>query len=126
MASGPAGGVAYRELVDVDLDEDGVGEAGGQLLEGRLDEAAGPAPGGREVDHHLPSKERKRRNKTLASSDPSRGTQGRGQGNRSRKGRGADQLAAALVGRPLLVVGGLGVRGHHGAVRVVGGRRGRH
>jgi hypothetical protein len=40
--------MAYRELVDVDLDEDGVGDAGGQLLEGRLHEAAGPAPGRRE------------------------------------------------------------------------------
>jgi hypothetical protein len=54
------------------------------------------------------------------------GTEGRGKATRAEKGRGADQLAAALVGRPLLVVGGLGVRGHHGAVRVVGGRRGRH
>ena len=118
-----AGGVAYRELVDVDLDEDGVGETGGQFLEGRLDEAAGPAPGRREVDHHLPSKKRQT-TKPSSSSDP--GHRRPGQGNQSRKGRGADQLAAALVGRPLLVVGGLGVGGHHSAVRVVGGRRGRH
>jgi hypothetical protein len=119
-----AGGVAYRELVDVNLDEDGIGEAGGQLLEGRLDEAAGPAPGRREVDHHLPSKERKG-TRPSRSSDPGHGRPG-GKATRAEKGRGADQLAAALVGRPLLVVGGLGVRGHHGAVRVVGGRRGRH
>lgn len=50
---------AYRELVDVDLDELDVGERGGHLLQGRLDEAAGPAPRRREVDHCLQRKQDK-------------------------------------------------------------------
>lgn len=77
--------MAYRELVDIDLDEDGVGEAGGQFLEGWLDEAAGPAPGRREVDHHLPSKERKR---TKTRVPQIQGTQGRGKAIRDEKVRG--------------------------------------
>lgn len=41
------------ELIDVDLEEDGVGELGGHRLERRLDRPARPAPWRREVDHHL-------------------------------------------------------------------------
>jgi len=66
-----------------------------------------------------------------ARSDPEHPT--RGVGGLTRRSEGeeeqgpADQLAAALGGLPLLVVGGLGVRGDHGGVGVVArGRRREH
>lgn len=43
----------HRELVDVDLEEHGVGEPGGHRLDRRLDGAARPAPGSGEVYDHL-------------------------------------------------------------------------
>lgn len=48
---------AYRELVDVNFHEVDVGVFGGQRIEGRRHDLAGPTPRRSEIHHHLINQE---------------------------------------------------------------------